>query len=188
MQDFLIPFATIGLAEMGDKTQLALFCLASRTRRRLALLLGAILAFAVNDGIAILIGGLASKFIPLIYVKILAGAIFLGFGLLTLFRAPEEEVECEIRQPFLTSFTMILVSEMGDKTQVATALFATSYNPLLVLLGVVSVLGLLSAAAIYLGQSLFARIDPRKRAFLAGSLFILIGLWQFAQILHEGWR
>lgn len=188
MQSFLVPFVTVGLAELGDKTQLALFCLASRTERRLSLFLGALLAFAINDGLAILLGGLASRVIPLVYVKILAGAIFLGFGLLTLLRAPEEETECEVKRPFITSFTMIFVSEMGDKTQVATALFAASYNPLAVFLGVMSALGLLSLMAIYLGQFLLSRIDPRIRNYLAGSLFILIGLWQFAQILQEGWR
>jgi len=32
LQEFIIPFLAIGLAELGDKTQLAIFCLASQTK------------------------------------------------------------------------------------------------------------------------------------------------------------
>lgn len=184
MQSFLIPFVTISLAEIGDKTQLALFCLASRTHKRASLLLGALLAFAINDGLAIVLGEFMSQVIPLVYVKIIAGVVFIGFGLLTLLKSSDESMKCEVKNPFATAFTMIIVSEMGDKTQIATALFAASYEPFTVFLGVLSALGLLSAVAIYLGQSLFAKIEPRLQSYLAGSLFILIGFWQLLEI----WR
>lgn len=188
MQSFLVPFVTICMAEIGDKTQLALFCLATRTRQRLALFLGALLAFALSNGFAILLGGLVGRVIPLVYVKLLAGIMFIGFGILTMLRVPEEEVECELKEPFLTGFTMILVSEAGDKTQIATALFAATYDPFLVFLGMLSALSILSLLAIYLGQSILTRVEPRKRTYLAGSLFVLIGLWQFIQILQGKWR
>ncbi|MEK7715894.1 MAG: TMEM165/GDT1 family protein, partial [candidate division NC10 bacterium] len=35
-----IPFGTVALAELGDKTQLAVICLASKTRRHGQLFLG----------------------------------------------------------------------------------------------------------------------------------------------------
>lgn len=186
MESFLVPFVTVGLAEIGDKTQLALFCLASKTKQRLPLLWGALLAFALNDGLAIILGGLVSRIIPSIYVKILAGIIFTGFGILTLIKPAEESAECELKRPFLTSFTMIFISEMGDKTQIATALFAASYKPFLVFTGVMCALGLLSIIAIYLGQSFFSKIEPRIRSYLAGALFIIIGLWQLLEI--TSWR
>lgn len=179
----MVPFITIGLAEIGDKTQLALFCLASKTRAHLSLLLGALLAFILNDGLAIALGGLVSRVIPLTCIKILAGMVFIGFGIFTIFRPGDEVAECELKRPFLTSFTMIFISEMGDKTQIATALFAASYNPFLVFAGVICALGLLSVAAIYLGQFLFPRIEPRIRSYLAGAMFILIGLWQLLEIV-----
>ncbi|MCS7286669.1 MAG: TMEM165/GDT1 family protein [Anaerolineae bacterium] len=184
MQSFLIPFVTISLAEIGDKTQLALFCLASRTHKRASLLLGALLAFAITDGLAILFGEFIARVIPLVWVKIIAGVIFIGFGLLTPLKSSDESMKCELKDPFSTAFTMIVVSEMGDKTQIATALFAVSYEPFTVFLGVLCALGLLSVVAIYLGQSLFAKVEPRLRSYLAGSLFILIGFWQLLEI----WR
>lgn len=185
MESFLVPFVTIGLAEIGDKTQLALFCLASKTRAHLSLLLGALLAFTLSDGLAIALGGLVSRVIPLTYIKILAGMMFIGFGILTALRPGEEITECELKRPFLTSFTMVFASEIGDKTQIATALFAASYKPFLVFAGVICALGLLSVVAIYLGQFLFPKIKPRIRSYLAGALFILIGLWQLLEIVSR---
>ena len=64
IQDILVPFLTIGLAELGDKTQLAILCLASKTRRHLQLLLGIILAFVIADGLAVFLGNYITNLIP----------------------------------------------------------------------------------------------------------------------------
>ena len=56
LQDILIPLIVVGLAELGDKTQLSTLLLASKTERHLHLFLGTILAFLIVDGIAILAG------------------------------------------------------------------------------------------------------------------------------------
>jgi putative Ca2+/H+ antiporter (TMEM165/GDT1 family) len=186
MEGFFTALVTVGLAEIGDKTQLALFCLASKTREQLLLFLGALLAFALNDGIAVLFGGAISRLVPLIYIKILAGAIFVIFGLLSVLKGSEELVECDVRRPFFTAFYLIFVSELGDKTQVAAALFAASYGPLPVFAGAMLALGLFSLAAIYLGQFIFSKIEARKRSYLAGALFLLIGLWQWIEALLGG--
>ncbi len=186
MEGFLTALITVGLAEIGDKTQLALFCLASKTRERFLLFLGAFLAFALNDGIAVLFGGAISRLVPLVYIKILAGAIFVIFGLLSLLRSSKELVECEVKRPFFTTFSLIFVSELGDKTQVAAALFAASYEPLSVFAGAMLALGILSLAAIYLGQFIFSKIEARRRSYLVGTFFLLIGLWQWFEALLGG--
>ncbi len=54
--DILIPLIVVGLAELGDKTQLSTLLLASKTDKHMHLLLGIILAFLIVDGIAILAG------------------------------------------------------------------------------------------------------------------------------------
>lgn len=40
IQEILIPFLAVGLAELGDKTQLAVLSLASKTKKHWELLLG----------------------------------------------------------------------------------------------------------------------------------------------------
>jgi len=186
MDGFLAALVTVGLAEIGDKTQLALFCLASRTREHFLIFLGALLAFALNDGIAVLFGGAISRLIPLTYIKILAGAIFIIFGLLSLLKSSEELVECDLKRPFFTAFYLVFVSELGDKTQLAAALFAASYGPLPVFAGAMLALGILSLAAICLGQFVFFKIKTRERSYIAGALFLLIGLWQWFEVLIRG--
>ena len=47
LQDILIPLIVVGLAELGDKTQLSILLLASKTEKHMQLFLGTILAFFI---------------------------------------------------------------------------------------------------------------------------------------------
>ena len=76
LPDILIPLIAVGLAELGDKTQLAVLCLASKTKKYLSLLLGIILAFVITDGLAIMLGNFITTYIPMVYIKIVSGSIF----------------------------------------------------------------------------------------------------------------
>jgi putative Ca2+/H+ antiporter (TMEM165/GDT1 family) len=68
--------------------------------------------------------------------KIASGAVFIIFGLLTL-RAEKEKEEGKLRfkSSLLSGFALIFMMEWGDKTQIASALFAAKYDPPMVLLG-----------------------------------------------------
>jgi Ca2+/H+ antiporter, TMEM165/GDT1 family len=174
-EDIIIPFIAVGLAEFGDKTQIAILCLASNTKKYVELLLGIILAFIITDGLAILLGNFITSIVPLIYLKIISGVIFIIFGILTLM-AKKEESKCELGNPFMSGFSLILISEMGDKTQIASGLFATKFNPFLVFIGVISSLFILSVIAIYFGQFITKKFDKKKISMIAGTVFILIGI------------
>ncbi|MGB3457770.1 MAG: TMEM165/GDT1 family protein [Halobacteriota archaeon] len=82
LQDLLIPLIVVGLAELGDKTQLSVLLLASKTEKHLLLFLGTILAFFIVDGIAILAGEEITHLIPGSLMKILSAAVFIISGLL----------------------------------------------------------------------------------------------------------
>jgi len=175
IQDILIPFLAIGLAELGDKTQLAVLCLSSQTKKHLKLFLGIMLAFLIADGLAILFGDFIKKFIPSTIIKIVAAIIFIIFGIIFLINHKKEEAKCELKKPFLSGFSIILFSELGDKTQIASALFATEFNSFFVLLGVMLALALLSIAAIYTGKLLMKKLNRRLISIISGILFIIIG-------------
>lgn len=64
LEDLLIPFTVVGIAEMGDKTQLSMLLLSSKTKRRLPLLAGAALAFLIVDGIAVTAGSWVTTILP----------------------------------------------------------------------------------------------------------------------------
>ncbi|MGB2842429.1 MAG: TMEM165/GDT1 family protein [Halobacteriota archaeon] len=174
--DILIPLVTVGLAELGDKTQLAIFCLASRTKKYLQLLLGVTLGFAIADGLAIILGDFLTTVIPTDYIKIGAGVIFILFGILTLLNKEESEEICDLKKPFMSGFIMVLITEMGDKTQIAAGLFATKFDPILVFVAVMAALIALSAMAIFLGKIMVTKINQKVISILAGAIFIIIGV------------
>ena len=176
IQDILIPLLTVGLAELGDKTQLAVFCLASRTKKYLHQLLGVTLGFAIADGLAILLGGLLTNVIPADYIKIGAGVIFILFGILTLLNKEEPDEIYDLKKPFMSGFIMVLLTEMGDKTQIAAGLFATTFNPILVFVGVMAALIALSVVAIFLGSYIATKLNQRLVSIIAGVIFIFIGI------------
>ena len=178
LNDIVIPLLAVGLAEMGDKTQLSVLLLSSRTREYAQLLAGIMLAFLLADGFAILVGSWVTEVIPVHLVKLVSGAVFILFGVMILRGNKEEEVEGSLspRNAFVSGFSMIFLSEWGDKTQIASALFATEYDPRLVFIGVMTALLILSAMAIYLGKFLASRIDRKRITRIAGVVFLLIGL------------
>lgn len=93
IQDILIPFLLVGLAELGDKTQLAVLLLSTKTKKYTSLLSGIMLAFFFTTGIAILFGNYIAQKIPVDYVRIGAGSLFILFGLLTLYKRGQTEEE-----------------------------------------------------------------------------------------------
>jgi putative Ca2+/H+ antiporter (TMEM165/GDT1 family) len=177
LEGVLIPMVTIALAEMGDKTQLSVLLLSTKTKEYFKLMMGVLLAFLIVDGVAILLGSFITSLVPDSILKLLSAAIFIGFGIITLRNNNEEdEDEVSFKSPFFAGFTMIFLSEWGDKTQIAAALFAVEYDPWQVLIGVMTALTLLSVMAIYLGQFIAGKIDRQLISRIAGALFILIGI------------
>ncbi len=184
IEAFLLPFLSTLLAELGDKTQLMIVCLSSKTKKRLALFAGAVLAFILADGLAVLLGTIAGGILHEAYVKLLAGIIFLLFGIITIIRRHDADKEsCEIRHPLFSGFLLIFSAEMGDKSQIMAALFAAEYNPFLVLGGVVLAMSILSMAAILIGGLISRKLNRRTISIFAGAVFIIIGIYTLAEIL-----
>ena len=112
-------------------------------------------------------------------LRIISGIVFIIFGIIILINNKEDKAKCELNKPFLSGFTMILVSEMGDKTQIASGLFAVKYNALMVFSGVIISLSILSLMAIYFGKFIVKRLNSRLISNLAGILFLIIGIFCF---------
>jgi putative Ca2+/H+ antiporter (TMEM165/GDT1 family) len=81
-------FATVFLAELGDKTQLATLLFASREGSSLlTVFLGASLALVASAGLGVLAGALISTHVPARYLSYAAGVGFILIGAWTLWRA-----------------------------------------------------------------------------------------------------
>jgi putative Ca2+/H+ antiporter (TMEM165/GDT1 family) len=78
----------------------------------------------------------------------------------------------------LTTFAMIFLAELGDKTQLATFAFsADSKSRLSVFLGSAGALVLTSLLAVLFGALMGKLIPANTIKIGAGVLFILLGLW-----------
>jgi putative Ca2+/H+ antiporter (TMEM165/GDT1 family) len=76
-------------------------------------------------------------------------------------------------------FATVFLAELGDKTQLATLLFASdrSVSLVTVFVGASLALSASTAAAIAAGSLLASYLDPRVLSWLAGTGFVVIGIW-----------
>lgn len=77
-----------------------------------------------------------------------------------------------------TTFSMIFLAELGDKTQLATFCFAAE-NPsrLAVFLGSAAALVLTSFLAVMCGSVVCKLVPANYIRLGAGALFVVLGLW-----------
>jgi len=84
---------------------------------------------------------------------------------------------------FLTIFGTVFLAELGDKTQLATVLFATreSLSPSMVFVAASLALVATTGLGVLAGSFVADQIDTRILSYVAGVGFILIGAWTIWQ-------
>ena len=180
----LSAFGLLFLAEMGDKTQLMAMTLAHRYKV-LPVVLGTFAAFALLNLLAVLVGEGLARIVPRNAVLIAAGTLFLLFAWRSWRDGAEEATEAttiDHRRAWLTSFTLIFVAELGDKTQLALIALAAQTGELWsVYIGGTLALWTVSLLGILVGRTLLRRIEPRWVRRAAALLFFVFGLLALGQ-------
>lgn len=174
----LSAFGLVFLLELPDKTAYTVLILSTR-HRALPVLAGAMLAFAIQTGLAVVLGALLHR-LPLQLVQWGAIALLLAFGLLLLFGKDEEVVEAP--QPdgriFLASFGLVFLAELGDATQIATAaLVARLGDRWAVFVGATLALWTVALLAVAAGRQLGDRIPKRALRRGAGAVFLALAAY-----------
>jgi putative Ca2+/H+ antiporter (TMEM165/GDT1 family) len=79
----------------------------------------------------------------------------------------------------VTVFIAVFIAEIGDKTQLATILFATDkeVSKLTVFVGSSLALVVASGIGVFAGNYISQYISERHLHFIAGIGFIIIGIW-----------
>ena len=79
----------------------------------------------------------------------------------------------------LTVFTTVFIAELGDKTQLATLLFAADkqVSKISVFMGASLALIVASAIGVLAGSIISQYISERHLHYVAGAGFIAIGVW-----------
>jgi putative Ca2+/H+ antiporter (TMEM165/GDT1 family) len=80
-------------------------------------------------------------------------------------------------------FGTVFLAELGDKTQLATVLFASrpEVSLITVFVGASLALILSSLLAVAAGSVISQYVDPRYLSYIAGAGFIVIGIWTIVQ-------
>jgi len=81
----LSTFALLFVAELGDKTQLAVISMTAKHKMPLWIFIGAALALAAVTALGVLGGELLTRFIPEAVLRKIAAVLFVGMGVLMWF-------------------------------------------------------------------------------------------------------
>ncbi|MGA8891795.1 MAG: TMEM165/GDT1 family protein [Anaeromyxobacteraceae bacterium] len=177
METIVGSFLLVAVSEMGDKTQLLAFSLASRYRRPWVVMAGILVATVLNHALAASVGTWVAAHVPPRVMAGILAATFIGFGLWTL--KPDTLEESEGPKglgPFLTTTVLFFLAEMADKTQLATVALAARYQSV-VLVTVGTTLGMLASdgLAVFLGEKLAARVSMKAIRWVAAGIFFVFG-------------
>ena len=80
----LTTFGVIFLAEMSDKTQIAAMTMAAEKKRPWEVFIAASLALTLVSAIGVVVGSVLSQYLPLDWIKRMAGVAFIIIGVLVL--------------------------------------------------------------------------------------------------------
>lgn len=178
LQAVLTSFFLVAASEMGDKTQLLAFALATRFKKPWAIMAGILTATLLNHGLASWSGAWISAHVSPSILKVTLAALFIGFGLWILIPDQDDNKERPSRfGPYLTTTGSFFFAEMGDKTQLATiALGARFDSYFAVTLGTTMGMLFSDGIAVFLGEKFAEKIPLRYVRWGASGLFIIFGL------------
>jgi len=180
MDALLVSTGVVALAEIGDKTQLLAFILASRFKRPLPIIMGILVATILNHGLAGALGAWITATVSPDVLRWVLGLSFIGMAIWTMIPDKIEDEEAQIAKRygvFGATLVTFFLAEMGDKTQIATVAMAAHYTtPILVVVG--TTLGMLIAdvPAVFAGDKLATRIPMKLVHSIAAAVFATLGI------------
>lgn len=179
MEAFIASLSLVALGEIGDKTQLLSFALATRYRRHWPILAGITLATLVNHGISAWFGGWIAEQVPDIWLRWILGLGFIALGVWMLI-PDNDETDGRMRRfgPFVASLVLFFLAEIGDKTQVATIALGARFEDAFMAVLAGSTLGMIAAnvPVIWLGTRL---VNPSVETWahrVSATLFVIFGV------------
>ena len=179
MEAFLISTGIVGLAEIGDKTQLLAFLLAAKFRKPLPIVLAIFVATIANHAFAAAVGAWITSMLGPDVLRWVLGVSFLAMAAWTLIpdKLDEDETKLAKYGVFLTTLIAFFMAEMGDKTQVATVALAARYHDIVsVVLGTTFGMMLANVPAVYLGDKIAKKVSMKLVHGIAAAIFAVLGV------------
>jgi putative Ca2+/H+ antiporter (TMEM165/GDT1 family) len=133
---FAVATILIAMAELGDKTQLLALALACRYKTW-QVIIGIFVATLAIHLLSTVAGQLVGDVVPKLWLSLITGVLFIGFGVWTLRgdSEPDEEAPPARFGPIITVAIAFFLAEFGDKTQIMTISIAADPAAVLRALG-----------------------------------------------------
>lgn len=196
--DFASAFGLLLLAELGDKTQLAVLTQVCKYRTVLPVFLGGSLALTILTGLGVAFGQAMGVLLPADIIRRAAAVLFIVMGLYLAYQhlrqagqheEADEALICEtdadqsaaLRRrdwaAFSSTFVLIFLAELGDKSQLASiSLASKSTSPWMVFLGASLALTTVTALGVLFGQGISRLVPERVLRLLSAAAFIVLGV------------
>ena len=180
MESLFVSTGVVALAEIGDKTQLLAFLLATRFKKPLPIIAGILVATILNHSLAGALGAWITATLSPEVLRWILGLSFIGMAVWTLIPDKIEEEEMQVARKFgvfgATLITFFL-AEMGDKTQIAIVAMAAHYpSPVLVVIGTTLGMMIADVPAVFIGDRFAAKIPMKLVHGIAAALFAAMGV------------
>ncbi len=175
----LISITSVALAEIGDKTQLLSFLLASRYRKPIPIIAAIFFATILNHALAAWFGVMVADYLSPEVLKWTLVVSFVAMaGWILIPDKLDENEKVSNRGPFVASFIAFFIAEIGDKTQVATTVLGAQYHDALVWVILGTTIGMLLAnvPVVLAGQFSAEKLPLNMIRKITAVLFLLLAI------------
>jgi len=186
-------FGLVFVAELGDKTQLAVMMQTCKHRCPLSVFVGGSLALTAVTALGVLGGQVLGKFVPASVINTVAAMAFVVMGVWVWIEStrvdPEDIVySCESDgalasrshwdwQAFGSTLTLLFLAELGDKTQLAVlGLTSKGAAPWLIFGGGALALTCVTALGVVGGQQVCRLIPQQFLLKVSAVAFVALGI------------
>jgi putative Ca2+/H+ antiporter (TMEM165/GDT1 family) len=178
VEAFLLSTMVVGLAEIGDKTQILSLMLAARFPRPLPIIFGIFLATIANHAAAGLAGTYFGSLLSGPWMRWFLGLSFLAIAVWALFPDKYENNDKAISRTgaFTATLVAFFLAEIGDKTQIATIGLAARFEQFYpVVLGTTLGMMLANIPAVLIGDKIADKLPVKAIRITAAVMFAALG-------------
>jgi putative Ca2+/H+ antiporter (TMEM165/GDT1 family) len=179
VEAFLVSTLVVGLAEIGDKTQILSLMLAARFLRPMPIIFGILIATLFNHAAAGLAGTVFGNLLAGSVLRWVLGVSFLGVALWALIpdRYEGDPKQTSGYGAFITALVAFFIAEIGDKTQIATVGLAARFEQFYaVVLGTTLGMMLANIPAVLIGNRLADKLPLKPIRIAAAVVFAGLGV------------
>jgi len=180
LSGYVMSVAAVLASELGDRTMIATTAFATARGEFVRTVAMSVAAFTLANIPVVFAGTLISRYLNLMYLQLISAVLFIIVGLVIILSKREAGIVS--RETSLTLFfTAILLSELGDKSQLTLLSLTLIYGYIPALTGAVTAYAAVNIASAAILNKLVSRYLSTRKAlsmikYATGSFFIISGV------------